>query len=208
MTSRSSLLLTVGVVGVLALTACSAEDAPAADPAPAAPAAAEATAAEDAPTAAETDADTDSAGAVITCAEIEPLAAPITAGFALSPDDSSEDATSTSCVWVNDAVASASTDLTAYATLSVTVDGTTWSADELATVPGVSDDPRAATLGGRILILGEGETLGEVGSVQVLYPRGTVTVVATGAMLTVPEAADMPVDDVIGVAVDVAELRD
>lgn len=202
MTSRSIALL---LFGALSLTGCSAQDAPDADPAPAAPAAAEAPTADAATDAPQADADT--GASVISCADVAPLAAPITAGFTLSPDDSSEDATGTSCVWLNDAVAAGSTDLTAYATLGITVDGTTWSADELATVPGVSDDPRAAALGGRVLVLGEGQTLGEVGSVQLLYPEGTVTVVATGAMLTSPEAADIPVDDVVGVAVDVAGLR-
>ena len=71
---------------------------------------------------ARTAAPADSAAPVITCADIEPLAAPITAGFAFSPDDSSEDASGTTCVWINDAVASASTALEDYASLAVGIE--------------------------------------------------------------------------------------
>jgi len=44
--------------------------------------------------------------------------------------------------------------------------------------------------------------------VQLLLPEGTVTVVATGAALSATaEETAVPVDDVIGVAADVAALR-
>ena len=156
---------------------------------------------------APTAAPADSADTVITCADIEPLAAPITAGFAFSPDDSSEDASGTTCVWINDAVASASTALEDYASLAVGIDETTWSMDELSTLSGAIDDPRAAALDGRVLLLGDGDTLGEVGSVQLLSPRGTVTIVATGMLLSASADTAIPVDSVIDVAADVAALR-
>lgn len=156
---------------------------------------------------APTAAPADSADTVITCADIEPLAAPITAGFAFSPDDSSEDASGTTCVWINDAVASASTALEDYASLAVGIDETTWSMDELSTLSGAIDDSRAAALDGRVLLLGDGDTLGEVGSVQLLSPRGTVTIVATGMLLSASADTAIPVDSVIDVAADVAALR-
>ncbi|WP_337001370.1 MULTISPECIES: hypothetical protein [unclassified Microbacterium] len=147
------------------------------------------------------------ADALITCADIEPLAAPITAGFVFSPDDSSEDSSGTTCVWINDAVASASTALEDYASLAVGIDGTTWSADELRTLAGATDDPRAEALDGRVLLLGEGDTLGEVGSVQLLSPRGTVTIVATGMLLAASADTAIPVDAALDVAADVGALR-
>jgi hypothetical protein len=146
-------------------------------------------------------------GGVITCEEVEALAAPITGAFSFSAGDSSEDASGTTCVWTNAAVDAASIHLEDYATLGITVDGTTWSSDDLATLAGATDNPRAAALGGRILLGTEAATLGEAGSVQVLFPEGTVTVVATGAMLGASPDTLIPVNAVIDVAVDVAELR-
>lgn len=147
------------------------------------------------------------ADTVITCADIEPLAAPITAGFSFSPTDSSEDATGTTCVWINQAVASESTALEDYASLAVGIDGTSWTADELRTLAGAIDDPRAAVLEGRVLLLADGDTLGDVGSVQLLYARGTVTIVATGMLLSASPDTAIPVDTVIDVAADVGALR-
>jgi hypothetical protein len=147
------------------------------------------------------------ADAVITCAQIEPLAAPITGSFSFSPDDSTEDASGTSCVWTNAAVDAASTDLEDYATFGITLDGTGWSHDELATLPGATDDARAEALGGRVLLGTDAETLADAGSVQVLFPEGTVTVVATGALLSASTDTAIPVDAVIDVAAAVARLR-
>ncbi|MFI9644041.1 hypothetical protein ACIG87_28995 [Micromonospora sp. NPDC051925] len=143
----------------------------------------------------------------IRCAQIEPLAAPITKAFSFSADDSAEDPSSTSCVWTNAAVKSASTNLDEYATLGITVDRTGWSKDDLAALPGATDDPRATALGGRINLGKQASTLGEAGSVQVLFPEGTVTVVATGALLTASKDTSIPVDSVIDVATAVAQLR-
>lgn len=148
-----------------------------------------------------------SSARVVTCAEIEPLATAITGAFAFSPEDSAEDASSTSCVWTNAAPGSGSTDIVDYAALSITVDGTTWSADELASLPGATDDPRATAIGGRVLLGADADTLGDAGSVQVLYPEGTVTVVATGALASASADTQIPVDAVIDVATRVAELR-
>lgn len=148
-----------------------------------------------------------SSARVVTCAEIEPLAAAITGAFGFSPEDSTEDASGTSCVWTNAAVEGASTDLGDYATLGITVDGTTWSADELASLPGATDDARVAAIDGRVLLGADADTLGDAGSVQVLYPEGTVTVVATGALASASADTQIPVDTVIGVAAQVAELR-
>lgn len=145
--------------------------------------------------------------AAITCADIEPLASPITGNFTLSAADSVEASDGATCVWTNDAVSSGSTDIADYAALSVGIDNLAWTADELSTLPGATDDPRADALGGRVLILGEGATLGEVGSVQVLFPRGSVTIVATGAMLTASPDTAIPVDAAIDVAAAVASLR-
>lgn len=145
--------------------------------------------------------------AAITCADIEPLASPITGNFTLSAADSVEASDGATCVWTNDAVISGSTDIADYAALSVGIDNLAWTADELSTLPGATDDPRADALGGRVLILGEGATLGEVGSVQVLFPRGSVTIVATGAMLTASPDTAIPVDAAIDVAAAVASLR-
>lgn len=151
----------------------------------------------------------DHGDAAITCAAVQPLAAPITGSFTFSPDDSSEDSSATTCVWTNDAVREASITLEDYAALGITVDGLSWSVDDLATLPGASDDPRAEALGGRLL-LGEGAdatTLGEAGSVQVLFPEGSVTVVASGTLLAASPDTQIPVDAVVDVAVQVAELR-
>lgn len=189
-------LSALALVGILALAGCSS----APDSSGPAPAGDSGGSAESTPT-------SESADTVITCADIEPLAAPITAGFSFSADDSSEDESGTTCVWINEAVASASTALEDYASLAVGIDGTTWSADELRTLPGAIDDPRAAALDGRVLLLGDGDTLGEVGSVQLLTPRGTVTVVATGTLLSASPDTAIPVDAVLDVAADVGALR-
>ena len=82
-----------------------------------------------------------------------------------------------------------------------------WTADELRTLPGAKDDPRAEAVDGRILLLTDGETLGEVGSVQLLSPRGTVTIVATGTLLSASPDTAIAVDAVIDVAADVEALR-
>ena len=191
--SPASLLTVLAVTGVVVLAGCSSPAAPSSAPA------------DDAERSAA--APVDSADTVVTCADIEPLAAPITAGFAFSPADSSEDASGTTCVWVNDAVASASTALEDYASLAVGIDSTSWSADELRTLSGAVDDPRAAALDGRVLVLGDGDTLGEVGSIQLLSPRGTVTIVATGMLLTASADTAIPVDSAIDVAAEVAALH-
>lgn len=143
----------------------------------------------------------------VTCADIAPLAAPITGSFAFSEDDSTEERSGATCVWINDAVASTSTDLADYAALSVGIDDLAWTEEELSTLPGATDDPRAAALDGRVLVLGDGDTLGEVGSVQVLFPKGSVTIVATGALLTASPDTAIPIDAVIDVAANVAALR-
>lgn len=189
-----SLLSLLAVSGVLLLAGCSS-----------APAAPDSAPADDA--GAPTAAAAESADTIITCADIEPLAAPITAGFSFSPDDSSEDASGTTCVWINEAVASESTALEDYASLAVGIDDMSWSADELRTLAGATDDPRAAALDGRVLLLADGDTLGEVGSVQLLSPRGTVTIVATGMLLSASPDTAIPVDAVLDVAADVAALR-
>lgn len=192
-----SLLSLLAVSGVLLLAGCSS-----------APAGPDSAPADDAgaPTAAAAES-AESADTIITCADIEPLAAPITAGFSFSPEDSSEDASGTTCVWINEAVASESTALEDYASLAVGIDDMSWSADELRTLAGATDDPRAAALDGRVLLLADGDTLGEVGSVQLLSPRGTVTIVATGMLLSASPDTAIPVDAVLDVAADVAALR-
>ena len=91
--------------------------------------------------------------------------------------------------------------------LAVGIDGVSWTADELRTLPGAKDDPRAEAVDGRILLLADGETLGEVGSVQLLSPRGTVTIVATGTLLSASPDTAIAVDAVIDVAADVEALR-
>lgn len=194
--TSAALLGALAVSAAFVLAGCSSD--PTADGSAPTPGSGEATESATAPESADT---------LITCADIEPLAAPITAGFLFSPDDSSEDASGTTCVWINDAVASASTALEDYASLAVGIDGTTWSADELRTLAGATDDPRAEALDGRVLLLGEGDTLGEVGSVQLLSPRGTVTVVATGMLLSASPDTAIPVDAVLDVAADVGALR-
>lgn len=161
--------------------------------------------------AAATPAETPSAATAITCDQIAEVAAPITAAFQFSPDDSSEDPTGTSCVWINDDALAGGTDIENYGTLAVAVDSTGWSADELAAIEQtgtVIDDPRAVAVDGRILLLSDGDTLGEVGSLQLLFPTGTVTIVVTGALMSTgaPDLA-IPVDDAIGVAADVAALK-
>ncbi len=150
---------------------------------------------------------TSPATAAIPCAQLQPLAAPITGAFSFSAEDSSEDDTGTTCVWINGAVASTSTALEDYASIGITVDDTAWTPEELATLSGATDDPRAASLGGRILVLGSGTTLGEVGSVQLLSPHGSVTVVATGTLLSASADTRIPVDAVIDVAAKVAALQ-
>lgn len=193
----SALCLSVlTVAGVLLITGCSS--------APAIPGAVPVS---DPDEASESVSPPEPADRVITCADIEPLAAPITAGFSFSPSDSSEDASGTTCVWINQAVASESTALEDYASLAVGIDAMSWSTDELRTLAGASDDPRAEALNGRVLLLADGDTLGDVGSVQLLYPRGTVTIVATGMLLSTSPDTAIPVDAVIDVAADVGALR-
>lgn len=195
---RMRLLPTAALVAVvLALTGCAAASTP---PSPAtAPALTATPPASEAPTA--------STASAVTCAEVEPLAASITAGFSFSSDDSSEDPSSTTCVWTNGAVDAASSDLDAYASLAISIDGTGWSAEELELLPGATDDPRVTAIDGRVLMGTPADTLGDAGSVQVLFPQGTVTVVATGALATASADTAIPVDTVIGVASEVAELR-
>ncbi|GAA2077391.1 hypothetical protein [Microbacterium hatanonis] len=193
-----SLALAGTLVGLVLLAGCSA----AAEPAPASPVA-------------ETDAagpvDAGSSALVITCDQVAAVAAPITAGMIFSPDDSSEDSSATSCVWITDDVDQGTTDLEGYGAIAIGVDGTGWTADDmemLSATGTVIDDPRAAAVDGRVYLLAEGETLADVGSVQLLFPEGTVTVVTTGAALSATaEETAVPVDDVIGVAADVAALR-
>ncbi len=196
--AASALILSV-LLGAVALAGCSA-----------APEAGDAPSSGEEPVASQTDPadDTTETSDGITCADIAPLAAPITGSFAFSEDDSTEERSGATCVWINDAVASTSTDLADYAALSVGIDDLTWTEEELSTLPGATDDPRAAALDGRVLVLGDGDTLGEVGSVQVLFPKGSVTIVATGALLTASPDTAIPVDTVIDVAANVAELRD
>ncbi|PRB10090.1 hypothetical protein CQ042_18435 [Microbacterium sp. MYb62] len=189
-------LSVLALVGMLALAGCSS-----------APSSSGPASAEDSGGSTESAPTSESADTIITCTDIEPLAAPITAGFSFSADDSSEGPSDTTCVWVNEAVASASTALEDYASLAVGIDGTTWSAEELRTLAGATDDPRAAALDGRVLLLGDGDTLGEVGSVQLLSPRGTVTIVATGTLLSASPDTAIPVDAVLDVAADVGALR-
>lgn len=191
----TSLLNALALAGLLVLTGCSS--------ATVAPDSAPDTTARDA----ESSTSGESTDEVITCADIEPLATPISAGFSFSPADSSEDASGTTCVWINEAVASASTELENYASLAVGIDRTGWSADELRTFPGAKDDPRAEALGGRVFLLDEGDTLGEVGSAQLLLPRSTVTIVATGMLLSASPDTAIPVDAVIDVAAAVGALR-
>lgn len=160
---------------------------------------------------AATPAETPSTTTTITCDQIAELAAPITAAFQFSPDDSSEYPTGTSCVWINDDALAGGTDIENYGTLAVTIDSTGWSADDLVAIEQtgtVIDDPRAGAVDGRILLLSDGDTLGEVGSLQLLFPAGTVTIVVTGALMSTgaPDLA-IPVDDAIGVAADVAALK-
>ncbi|QDY08621.1 hypothetical protein FJK98_16930 [Micromonospora sp. HM134] len=195
--SRTAVVAVLASVGLASLAGCSGDPDDAAtgefggSPAPASSAAP-----------AEENADT-----TIRCAQIAPLAAPITKAFTFSADDSAEDPSSTSCVWTNAAVGAASTKIEDYATLGITLDRTAWSKDDLASVPGATDDPRAAALGGRVLLKAQADTLGDAGSVQVLFPEGTVTVVATGALLSASKDTSIPVDSVIGVATAVAQLR-
>ncbi|MCD2497068.1 hypothetical protein [Microbacterium nymphoidis] len=203
--------LVIAALSVVALTGCSASPVPASPgTAPTAeanaPAGSAATASSE-PSTGETPGTEASVAAAITCADIEPLAASITGNFTLSAADSVEGAEGTTCVWTNEAITSGSTDIADYAALSVGIDDLAWTAEELSTLPGATDDPRAGALGGRVLILGSGETLGEVGSVQVLSPRGSVTIVATGTLLTAAPDTAIPVDAVIDVAAAVAALR-
>lgn len=193
-----SLALAGALVGLVVLAGCSA----AAEPAPQSPVS-------------DTDAagpiDAGSSALVITCDQVAAVAAPITAGMVFSSDDSSEDSSATSCVWVTDDVDQGTTDLEGYGAIAIGVDGTGWTADDmemLSATGTVIDDPRAAAVDGRVYLLAEGETLADVGSVQLLFPEGTVTVVATGAALSATaEETAVPVDEVIGVAADVAALR-
>ena len=203
--------LVIAALSVVALTGCSASPVPAspgtASTAEAnAPAGSAATASSEPSTGESPDTEA-SVSAAITCADIEPLAASITGNFTLSAADSVEGAEGTTCVWTNEAITSGSTDIADYAALSVGIDDLAWTAEELSTLPGATDDPRAGALGGRVLILGSGETLGEVGSVQVLSPHGSVTIVATGTLLTAAPDTAIPVDAVIDVAAAVAALR-
>ncbi len=203
--------LVIAAVSVVALTGCSASPVPASPGAAPtaeanAPAGSAATASSE-PSTGETPDTEASVAAAITCADIEPLAVSITGNFTLSAADSVEGAEGTTCVWTNEAITSGSTDIADYAALSVGIDDLAWTAEELSTLPGATDDPRAGALGGRVLILGSGETLGEVGSVQVLSPRGSVTIVATGTLLTAAPDTAIPVDAVIDVATAVAALR-
>lgn len=195
--AASAFILSV-LLGAVALVGCSAAPEEGDDPSSG-----------EGPVVSQTDPadDTTETSDSITCADIAPLAAPITGSFVFSEDDSTEDRSGATCVWINDAVASTSTDIADYAALSVGIDDTAWTAEELTTLPGATDDPRAATLDGRVLVLGDGDTLGEVGSVQVLFPKGSVTIVATGALLTASPDTAIPVDAVIDVAADVASLR-
>lgn len=194
--SSASALSALAIAGVLVFAGCSSA------PAPVHPSPDPANGAETA-----TESESEPTDTLVTCADIEPLAAPITAGFSFSAADSSEDPSGTTCVWVNEAVASASTALEDYASLAVGIDGVSWTADELRTLPGAKDDPRAEAVDGRILLLADGETLGEVGSVQLLSPRGTVTIVATGTLLSASPDTAIAVDAVIDVAADVEALR-
>ncbi len=203
--------LVIAALSVVALTGCSASSVPASPGAAPtaeanAPAGSAATASSE-PSTGETPDTEASVAAAITCADIEPLAVSITGNFTLSAADSVEGAEGTTCVWTNEAITSGSTDIADYAALSVGIDDLAWTAEELSTLPGATDDPRAGALGGRVLILGSGETLGEVGSVQVLSPRGSVTIVATGTLLTAAPDTAIPVDAVIDVATAVAALR-
>ncbi|MFZ4893997.1 hypothetical protein ACL9RL_06070 [Plantibacter sp. Mn2098] len=148
-----------------------------------------------------------SSALVIGCDDVAAVAAPITGAFSFSADDSSEDSSGTTCVWTNAALDAGESNIEDYAALGITVDGTAWSADDLATLAGATDHPRAAALGGRLLLGSDAATLGEAGSVQVLYPEGTVTVVATGTLLGASPDTLIPVDSVVDVAVAVAGLR-
>ncbi|MFK4789128.1 hypothetical protein [Microbacterium sp. ZW T5_56] len=204
----SPALVIIAALGVATLSGCSASPESTSTAAANPPAAVESDSAAEPSATPESSAPVDAESSVaITCADIEPLAASITGNFAFSAVDSVEASDGTTCVWTNDAVTSGSTDIADYAALSVGIDNLAWTAEELSTLPGATDDPRADALGGRVLILGEGTTLGEVGSVQVLFPRGSVTIVATGAMLTASPDTAIPVDAAIDVAAAVAGLR-
>lgn len=160
------------------------------------------------PAASEQPAPSETPAGALTCDDMTPAVATITEGLIPSPDDSSVDPSSTACVWITPETEDGGTDFENYGALSIVADDTSWSASELQSLPGnLVDDPRAAALGGRILLLGEGDTLPQVGSVQLLYPEGTITLVVTGAFLAEPESIDISVDDAIAAAVGVAELR-
>lgn len=201
------------LVGVLALTGCSSSTPDAAGEEPTASAPAAPSAGSDDPVEpAETPADDAGTAGAIGCEELDALAVAITTGLQFSEPDSSEHPTSTACVWVTPEVESASLDLAAYGALGITVDGTGWTTDEMDTLSSmmgtVVDDPRAADVDGRILLGSHGEMLADVGTLQLLFPEGTVTILASGVMLdSAAGGIEISVDDAIGVAAEIAALR-
>ena len=146
----------------------------------------------------------------LSCEAVAAVAGPITSELQFSAADSTDEPDDLSCVWISSEVAEASSDLDSYGSLAIAFDPGTWSdadldsAEQMGTVV---EDPRVDAVGGRLIVSGEGAALADAGIVQLLFPKGTVTIVTAGALLSAASSEVVPsVDDAVGVAASVAEL--